>query len=277
MPIAMPNAVPEETPRDRARGSTDRLHHPDLAGLLADDSVHRGVDQDQRGDHRNARDQVEEDREVAEIVRARPGPGRPGLQDVPVGEVGELGCEDRPQLGDHRADRRRSRVGGEDVDRVRRRITHHPLHVGVRHVQHGRVVEHLGAVAQRATAPPHLEIHPAPARRTDLDRVADVRCESAGPAVLGIGHQLTRLGREPAPVEPDDVDQLVVEVGDADQDHALGAAAEPDLGAGERADVEGLDVVDHPDADELLVGQVGDGRREPGGVHRVGLDPPIER
>ena len=142
---------------DGAWGASDRLHHADLAGLLANDGVHRGEDDDEGGHEGDACDRVEHDDEVPDVLRAGPGAGTPHLEYVPVGDVGELVGEDRAQLGHHRVDRRGGRILGQDVDRVRRRVPHDPLHVGAREVEHGGVVGDLAAVAHGAAAAADLE------------------------------------------------------------------------------------------------------------------------
>ena len=60
-----------------------------------------------------------------------------------------------------------------------------------------------------------------------------------------------------------------LEVGDADEDHALGATVDPHLRAGEGADVERSHVVDGAQGSELLSVEIGRVRSEPGGVHGI--------
>ena len=91
--------------RDLPPAPADRLHDPDLRGLLGDQRRHRVRDQHQRRQQREEGDHVEELRELLEAGLAGPVARRPRLRQV--GEAVEAG--DR---GKRAADRRDRRIDG---------------------------------------------------------------------------------------------------------------------------------------------------------------------
>ena len=59
---------PQVSEADLAPGATDRLHDPDLPGLLTDNRVHGGVDEHEGRQQRDPGDHVEQHDEVLEVL-----------------------------------------------------------------------------------------------------------------------------------------------------------------------------------------------------------------
>ena len=183
---------------DLPPAAAERLEDGDLAGLLGDERVHRGRDEEQGRDEREGRDDVQQRHRAAEAslpgpLTGGPGGGQPGDRVRP-GLRGQVG----PYLGDGPGLRGRGVVLEPEAQEVDAVHAAERFQGGQRGVEDGRA----GAVGAGGRG----QVHPGATdpqrdqravRRPELYRRADAEGVVSGPAVGRVGQHLARPGSRP--------------------------------------------------------------------------------